>query len=85
MILRGERGLPLAHAGHWSWQRPQLVQASKSISCFQVKSLISLAPKLSAVSKSGIGLSAPFGRSERRKALAGPMIMWVSLLNAAAP
>ena len=56
---------------HASWHRPQLVQESKSSSCFQVKSVISLAPNRSRVSISPMDRSAPEGLSERRKAFRG--------------
>ena len=51
--------------GHTDVQRPQTVHASVSISCFQVKSSIFTAPKLSSsVSmRFGIGFIAPLGRS----------------------
>src|SRR5438445_5636833 len=64
-ISRGSRGLPVACAGHTDVQRPQIVHASVSKSCFQVKSSILIAPKLSSsVSiKFGIGFIAPLGRS----------------------
>ena len=47
-ISRGSRGLPVAWAGHTLVQRPQMVQVSVSSSCFQVKSSMALAPKLSS-------------------------------------
>ena len=37
-ISRGSSGLPVACAGHTDVQRPQIVHASVSKSCFQVKS-----------------------------------------------
>ena len=37
-ISRGSSGLPVRLAGHTEVQRPQIVQASVSMSCFQVKS-----------------------------------------------
>ena len=39
-ISRGSSGLPVACAGHTDVQRPQIVHASVSKSCFQVKSSI---------------------------------------------
>ena len=39
-ISRGSSGLPVACAGHTDVQRPQIVHASVSNSCFQVKSSI---------------------------------------------
>ena len=64
-ISRGSSGLPVAWAGHTLVQRPHIVQASVSSSCFQVKSSTTLAPKLSSdVSvRFGIARIAPFGRS----------------------
>ena len=52
-------------AGHTDVQRPQIVHASVSNSCFHVKSSIFTAPKLSSsVSmRFGIGFIAPLGRS----------------------
>src|SRR5258705_5560854 len=44
-ISRGSRGLPGLFAGHTEVQRPQMVHASVSMSCFQVKSSILDAPK----------------------------------------
>ncbi len=68
-ISRGSRGLPVLCAGHTDVQRPQIVQASVSNSCFQVKSSIFTAPKLSSsVSmRFGIGFIAPFGRGRSRR------------------
>src|SRR5512143_157519 len=34
---RGESGISAANAGHSSWQRPHLVQASEERSCFHEK------------------------------------------------
>ncbi len=64
-ISRGSSGLPVACAGHTDVQRPHIVQASRSSSCFHVKSSTDEAPKLSSsVSiRFGIGRIAPFGRS----------------------
>src|SRR3954453_8089011 len=63
-ISRGSRGLPVALAGQTLVQRPQIVQASVSSSCFHVKSSIMLAPKLSssASMRLGSGFIAPLGR-----------------------
>ena len=76
MTPRGESGFPDAHAGHCSSQRPQFVQASKFKFCHHVKSVMSLAPKVSSVSKSPIGLSAPRGLLGRKKMFAGLTAMW---------
>ena len=64
-ISRGSSGLPVACAGHTLVQRPHIVQASRSSSCFQVKSSTTCAPKVSSdVSvRFGIAFIAPFGRS----------------------
>src|ERR1700755_3056141 len=43
-ISRGSSGLPVACAGHTEVQRPQIVHASVSNNCFQVKSSIFTAP-----------------------------------------
>src|SRR5712691_701263 len=82
-ISRGSRGLPVWLAGHTDVQRPQMVQASVSMSCFQVKSSIVLAPKLSSsVSiRLGNGFIAPLGRSRaRRYMFIGDVNMWRSLV-----
>src|ERR1700736_4631395 len=47
-ISRGSRGLPVAWAGQRLVQRPHMVQASVSRSCFHVKSSTTEAPKLSS-------------------------------------
>jgi hypothetical protein len=64
-ISRGSSGLPVAWAGHTEVQRPHMVQASVSSSCFQVKSSTVAAPKVSSsVSiRLGMGFMAPLGRS----------------------
>ena len=64
-ISRGSSGLPVAWAGQTLVQRPHMVQASVSSSCFQVKSSMVEAPKLSSsVSmRLGMGFMAPLGRS----------------------
>src|ERR671912_520021 len=62
-ISRGSSGLPVAWAGQTLVQRPHIVQASVSRSCFQVKSATVDAPKLSSsVSiRFGSGFIAPLG------------------------
>ena len=40
----GESGLPLSHAGQWSWQRPHSAQAYRSRSCHRVKPSMRLTP-----------------------------------------
>ena len=64
-ISRGSSGLPVACAGQTLVQRPHIVQASVSSSCFQVKSWTTLAPKVSSdvSARLGSGFIAPFGRS----------------------
>ena len=82
-ISRGSSGLPVAWAGHTLVQRPHIVQASRSSSCFQVKSSIDEAPKLSSSvsSRFGIGRIAPFGRSlSERYMLSGEVKMWRSIV-----
>src|SRR5256885_4557544 len=68
-ISRGSSGLPVLFAGHTEVQRPQIVQASVSMSCFQVKSSIFDAPKdSSSVSiRLGSGFMAPLGRGRSRR------------------
>ena len=82
-ISRGSSGLPVACAGHTLVQRPHMVQASVSSSCFQVKSSMVEAPKLSSsVSiRLGMGFMAPLGRSRsRRYMLSGEVNMWRSIV-----
>ena len=82
-ISRGSSGLPVAWAGHTLVHRPHMVQASVSSSCFQVKSSMVEAPKLSSsVSiRLGIGFMAPLGRSRsRRYMFSGAVNMWRSIV-----
>jgi len=82
-ISRGSSGLPVACAGHRLVQRPHIVQASVSSSCFHVKSSITEAPKLSSsVSiRLGMGFMAPLGRSRsRRYMFSGLVNMWRSMV-----
>ena len=62
-ISRGSSGLPVACAGQTDVQRPHIVQASVSSSCFQVKSSTVEAPNVSSsVSiRFGIGLHGALG------------------------
>ena len=64
-ISRGSSGLPVAWAGHTLVQRPHIVQASVSSSCFHVKSSTTEAPNVSSSvsARFGIGFIAPLGRS----------------------
>ena len=63
-ISRGSSGLPVAWAGQTLVQRPHIVQASVSSSCFHVKSSTTEAPNVSSSvsARFGIGFIAPFGR-----------------------
>src|SRR5437868_8310392 len=82
-ISRGSSGLPVLLAGQTEVQRPQIVQASVSMSCFQVKSSIFDAPKeSSSVSmRLGSGFMAPLGRGRsRRYMFMGDVNMWRSLV-----
>src|SRR5437764_1260198 len=82
-ISLGSSGLPVLLAGHTEVQRPQIVQASVSMSCFQVKSSIFDAPnESSSVSmRLGSGFMAPFGRGRsRRYMFIGDVNMWRSLV-----
>src|SRR4051812_24765707 len=82
-ISRGSSGLPVACAGHTDVQRPQIVHASVSNSCFQVKSSTVAAPKVSrSVSiRFGMGFIAPLGRSlSFRYMFIGDVIMCRSLV-----
>ena len=83
-ISRGSSGLPVAWAGHTDVQRPHMVQASVSSSCFQVKSSMVEAPKLSSsVSiRFGMGFMAPLGRSRSfRYMFSGEVNMWRSIVT----
>ena len=66
IISLGSKDLPVWFAGQTEVQRPQTVQASKSINCFQVKWSTISAPTVSmssASSKLPINFIAPFGLS----------------------
>ena len=83
-ISRGSSGLPVAWAGHTEVQRPHMVQASVSSSCFQVKSSMVEAPKVSSsVSiRFGMGFIAPLGRSRSlRYMFSGDVNMWRSIVT----
>ena len=70
-------------AGHTDVQRPQMVQASVSNSCFQVKSSTVDAPKVSSSVSIRFGISriAPFGRGRSfRYMFIGLVIMWRSIV-----
>ena len=84
-ISRGSSGLPVACAGQTEVQRPHMVQASVSSSCFHEKSSTTEAPNVSrSVSPStrlGIGRMAPLGRSRwRRYMFSGDVNMWRSMV-----
>src|SRR5204863_4765606 len=82
-ISRGSSGLPVVCAGQTDVQRPQMVHASVSKSCFQVKSSTTDAPNVSSsVSmRLGIGFIAPFGRSlSFRYMFIGDVNMWRNLV-----
>ena len=84
-ISRGSRGLPVAWAGHTEVQRPHMVQASVSRSCFHEKSSTTEAPKVSSsVSPStrlGMGRMAPLGRSRWcRYMFSGEVNIWRSMV-----
>src|SRR3546814_20858450 len=53
-ISRGSSDLPVAWAGHTEVQRPHIVQASVSRSCFHVKSSTVEAPKLSKIGRAHV-------------------------------
>ncbi len=82
-ISRGSRGLPVAWAGHTEVHRPQIVQASVSKSCFQVKSSTVDAPNVSSSVSMRFGISriAPLGRGRSfRYMFIGLVIMWRSIV-----
>ena len=85
MISRGSRGLPVAWAGHTDVQRPHMVQASVSSSCFHEKSSTTAAPNVSSsvspFTRSGMGRMAPLGRSRWcRYMFSGDVNMWRSIV-----
>ena len=82
-ISRGSSGFPVACAGQTEVQRPQIVQASVSKSCFQVKSSTVDAPNVSSSVSIRLGISrmAPFGRGRSfRYMFIGLVIMWRSIV-----
>ncbi len=82
-ISRGSSGLPVACAGHTEVQRPQIVHASVSKSCFQVKSSTVEAPNVSSSVSMRFGISriAPLGRGRSfRYMFIGLVIMWRSIV-----
>ncbi len=54
IIIFGERGFSVFHAGHWSWQRPHSVQVLKSSRPFHVKSSTLPTPKVESSSISSM-------------------------------
>ena len=83
-ISRGSSGLPVAWAGHTPVQRPHMVQASVSSSCFQVKSSTVAAPNVSSSVSIRLGMAfmAPLGRSRsRRYMLSGEVNMCRSMVT----
>src|SRR3546814_16805664 len=83
-ISRGSSDLPVAWAGHTEVQRPHIVQASVSRSCFHVKSSTVEAPKLSSsVSiRFGMGFMATLGRSRHfRYMFSGEVQMWRGIVT----
>ena len=82
-ISRGSSGLPVACAGQTDVQRPQIVHASVSNSCFQVKSSIVDAPNVSSSVSMRFGISriAPLGRGRSfRYMFIGLVNMWRSIV-----
>src|SRR6478752_1354529 len=82
-ISRGSSGLPVACAGHTDVQRPQMVHASVSKSCFQVKSSTVDAPNVSSSVSIRFGISriAPLGRGRSfRYMFIGLVIMCRSIV-----
>ena len=85
-ISRGSSGLPVAWAGQTLVQRPHIVQASVSSSCFHVKSSTTEAPNVSSSvsARLGIGFIAPLGRSplrSRRYMFSGDVNMCRSIVS----
>ena len=82
-ISLGSSGLPVACAGQTEVQRPHIVQASVSSSCFHVKSSITEAPNVSSsVSmRFGRGFIAPLGLSlSLRYILSGDVKMCLNIV-----
>ena len=74
----------MACAGHTLVQRPHIVQASVSSSCFHVKSSTTDAPNVSSSvsARLGIGFIAPFGRDlSRRYMFSGDVNMCRSIVS----
>ncbi len=74
----------MACAGQTLVQRPHIVQASVSRSCFHVKSSTTEAPNVSSSvsARLGIGFIAPFGRRRsRRYMFNGDVNMWRSIVR----
>src|SRR3546814_15438009 len=83
-ISRGSSDLPVAWAGHTEVQRPHIVQASVSRSCFHVKSSKVEDPKLSSsVSiRFGMGFMATLGRSRSfRYMFSGEVKKWPRIVT----
>src|SRR3546814_9159501 len=66
-ISRGSSGLPVAWAGQTLVQRPHMVQASRSTSCFHVKSSTVEAPKLSSSVSMRFGMAFKIGSEAVRE------------------
>src|SRR4030042_3094991 len=69
---RGDNAISAAKAGHSSWHRPHLEQASAERSCFHEKSSTSTTPGFSSSSIFGAGWGAPLGRGVRKKMFTAP-------------
>src|SRR4030042_3250355 len=69
---RGDNAISAAKAGHSSWHRPHLVQASEERSCFHEKSSTSTTPGFSSSSMFGTGWGAPLGRGVPHKNVSAP-------------
>ncbi len=66
----GESSLPVAYAGHTSWQRPHSVHENVSTICFQVRSETVAAPK--RMSSSATPSSSKRSGSSRPRARVRP-------------
>ena len=75
----GESGLPVAHAGQTSWQRPHSVHVNRSSICFRDRSFCVATPKRmssSAASRSiRLGSRRPLGASFDSHTLIGAVPM----------
>ena len=68
----GLSGLPVAQAGHWSWQRPHSVHVEKSSRPFQVKSSIAPTPRRASSGRSSRAARSIVAPAGVRSGCSGP-------------